>query len=34
MAELFSDPGVAKGLGELDKLIDAKKLKQALGTGN
>jgi hypothetical protein len=30
MAELFADPSVAKGLGELDKLIDAKKLQQAL----
>ncbi len=30
MAELFANPDVAKGLGELDKLIDAKKLQQAL----
>jgi len=28
------NPDVAKGLGELDKLIDAKKLQQALQTGN
>lgn len=34
MAELFSDPGVAKGLGELSKLIDAKKLQQALEAGD
>jgi len=34
MAELFANPDVAKGLGELDKLIDAKKLQQALQTGN
>jgi hypothetical protein len=34
MAELFANPDVAKGLGELDKLIDAKKLQQALRAGN
>ena len=30
MAELFADPSVVKGLGELDKQIDAQKLKQVL----
>lgn len=30
MAELFANPEVAKGLAELNKLIDAKKLQQAL----
>ncbi|MBW8329923.1 MAG: hypothetical protein K0M48_12450 [Thiobacillus sp.] len=34
MAELFSDPNVAQGLGELNKLIDAKKLQQALEAGD
>lgn len=34
MAELFADPTVAKGLGELDKLIDAKKLQQALAAAD
>ena len=34
MAELFADPNVAQGLGELNKLIDAKKLQQALEAGN
>jgi len=34
MAELFSDPDVANGLGELDKQIDSKKLQQALEAGN
>ena len=33
MAELFANPDVAKGLGELNELIDAKKLQQALETG-
>ena len=34
MAELFADPDVAKGLGELNKPIDAKKLQQALEADN
>jgi hypothetical protein len=30
MVELFADPGVAAALGELDKVIDAQKLREAL----
>jgi hypothetical protein len=34
MAELFADPTVAQGLGELNKLVDAKPLQQALQADN